>query len=56
VIDTHSMYQSQWKKRLTYYKKCCYQIERWSMGASSGTSFKAPAAAAAKPTGCLLED
>lgn len=31
IIDEHSMYQGQWRKRSTYYKKCHYQIERWGM-------------------------
>ena len=36
IIDSHQMYQSQWRKRLEYYKKCSYQIERWSMTGDSG--------------------
>jgi superfamily II DNA or RNA helicase len=36
IIDTHSMYQGQWRKRLTYYKKCTYKVERWDMGAETG--------------------
>jgi len=44
IIDSHQMYQSQWRKRLEYYKKCSYQIERWSMTGDTGTPmiFKAP--------------
>jgi superfamily II DNA or RNA helicase len=37
IIDNHSMYLGQWKKRLTYYRKCAYQVERWGMGAEAGT-------------------
>lgn len=37
IIDSHQMYQSQWRKRLEYYKKCSYQIERWSMTGETGT-------------------
>jgi superfamily II DNA or RNA helicase len=36
IVDEHSMYQSQWRKRLTYYRKCAYQIERWEHGAEKG--------------------
>ena len=42
IIDSHQMYQSQWRKRLDYYKKCSYQVERWSMtGACTPMVFKA---------------
>ena len=52
IIDSHSMYQSQWKKRLEYYKKCAYQVEKWTMTGESGTPmvFRAP-----KKIGCLIE-
>ena len=33
IVDSHNMYRSQWKKRLTYYKQCTYGMETWSMGA-----------------------
>ena len=36
IVDDHSMYLSQWRKRLTYYKKCAYKVERWKMGAETG--------------------
>jgi hypothetical protein len=26
IIDTHDVFQNQWKKRRTYYKKCGYGI------------------------------
>ena len=28
IIDTHDIFQNQWRKRLTYYKKCKYSIKR----------------------------
>jgi superfamily II DNA or RNA helicase len=28
VIDQHSMYMGQWRKRLTYYKQCGYKVFR----------------------------
>jgi len=28
VIDQHSMYMGQWRKRLTYYKQCGYKLFR----------------------------
>lgn len=27
IVDSHGLYQSQWKKRATYYKRCAYQIQ-----------------------------
>lgn len=54
IIDTHQMYQSQWKKRLEYYKKCSYQIERWSM---TGTTGSLMVSRAPKKEGkCLIVD
>jgi len=54
IIDSHQMYQSQWRKRLDYYKKCSYQVERWSMTGETGTlmTFKK---AVQKPVGCLID-
>jgi len=37
IIDSHQMYQSQWRKRLEYYKKCSYQVEKWSMTGDTGS-------------------
>lgn len=66
IVDEHSMYQGQWRKRLAYYRRCHYQIERWAHGAEKGRIMAAPAAAeaahgetgvpAAVATTCLLED
>lgn len=27
IVDSHGMYQGQWKKRAAYYKRCAYQIQ-----------------------------
>ena len=58
IVDEHSMYQSQWRKRLTYYRKCAYQVERWKMGATTGEILAARAKkAVAEPEGgCLIVD
>ena len=59
IVDKHSMYQSQWRKRLAYYKKCAYQIERWEHGATQGSivPMRAKKAAAAESEGeCLIMD
>ena len=55
IIDNHSMYLGQWRKRLTYYRKCSYQIERWNMGALTGTLVTARTKKEEKG-GCLIED
>ena len=61
IVDEHSMYRSQWEKRLAYYRQCAYTVERWAMGAESGTPLVKKArgsAAAEKPQAgtCLLLD
>ena len=27
IVDSHGLYQGQWRKRAAYYKKCAYQIQ-----------------------------
>jgi len=53
IIDNHSMYMGQWRKRLTYYRKCTYQVERWEMGAEAGSLLHSRAK---KEQGCIIED
>jgi hypothetical protein len=31
IVDKHSMYKGQWKKRHAYYKQCAYKVETWRM-------------------------
>jgi hypothetical protein len=33
-VDVHSMYRNQWKKRLTYYRACAYNLKTITMGES----------------------
>jgi superfamily II DNA or RNA helicase len=56
IVDEHSMYQSQWRKRLTYYRKCAYQVERWEHGAETGVIQKKARAAPAAADECLIVD
>jgi superfamily II DNA or RNA helicase len=58
IVDEHSMYQSQWRKRLTYYRKCAYQVEKWQMGATTGDilATRAKKVAAEPEGGCLIVD
>jgi hypothetical protein len=62
IVDEHSMYQGQWRKRLAYYRKCAYQIERWAIGADEGAVMVARGGAAKKEAatepegGCMLTD
>jgi superfamily II DNA or RNA helicase len=55
IIDNHSMYLGQWRKRLTYYRKCTYQVERWATGAETGTLLSTRVKKEEK-LGCLIED
>ena len=34
IVDVHSMYRGQWKKRLTYYRTCAYSLRTETMGLS----------------------
>lgn len=27
IVDSHGMYQGQWRKRAAYYKRCAYRIQ-----------------------------
>jgi len=47
IVDDHQMYIGQWRKRLAYYKRCAYQNETWSMGATTGHVMKGGAGAGA---------
>jgi superfamily II DNA or RNA helicase len=55
IVDNHSMYLSQWRKRLAYYRKCSYQIERWEIGAESGTILVARAKKEEPVAACLID-
>jgi superfamily II DNA or RNA helicase len=56
IIDSHQMYQSQWRKRLDYYKKCAYQIERWSMTGDTGTPMVFRATPKKQESKCLIQE
>ena len=34
IVDVHSMYRGQWKKRLAYYRTCAYSLRTETMGLS----------------------
>ena len=51
VVDSHGMYQSQWRKRAAYYKKCAYRIQVGDQEESE-TDEKEKA----EPEGCLILD
>jgi superfamily II DNA or RNA helicase len=54
IIDNHSMYLGQWRKRLTYYRKCTYQVERWEMNGTTGTILHTRVKK--EPVGYIIED
>ena len=55
IIDNHSMYLGQWRKRLAYYRKCTYQVERWEIGSETGNLLTSRVKKEEK-TGCLIDD
>ena len=46
IVDAHSMYKGQWKKRMTYYRACAYSLRTEGMG-SVGTVLGVPVASEA---------
>jgi hypothetical protein len=42
IVDSHDVYQGQWLKRRTYYKKCAYKIETASTKVSASTEPEEP--------------
>lgn len=54
IIDPHSPFQSQWKRRMTYYKKCEYSIENIQQGENEGLQKKD--IVVADENGCLFSD
>jgi superfamily II DNA or RNA helicase len=56
MIDSHSMYTSQWQKRLEYYRKCAYQVEKVKMGETEGVVVKQRKKSIESLDGCLIDD
>jgi len=54
IIDPHSPFQSQWKRRQTYYKKCEYSIEMIQQGEEQGNEVKN--IVVADENGCLFSE
>ena len=53
IIDPHSPFQSQWKKRHVYYKKCTYSIEFIQQGEDVGPKTNI---VVADENGCLFSE
>lgn len=49
IVDSHGMYQSQWKKRAAYYRRCAYRIQLGSQDESETSETE-------EPSGCLILD
>jgi len=52
-IDPHDPFQSQWKRRHSYYKKCAYSISLLRQGTDTGELDTTPIA---NIHGCLFSD
>ena len=50
IVDSHDVYQGQWLKRRTYYRKCAYKIEGETKKSSQTTQEVTPI------THCMIED
>ena len=51
IVDSHGVYQSQWRKRAAYYKKCAYRIQVGNQEESETSEQEE-----AEPDGCLILD
>ena len=62
IVDKHSMYRGQWRKRLAYYRQCTYKLETWAHGGTDAKKVEHGKAVAVEDTprdlntlGCLLD-
>jgi superfamily II DNA or RNA helicase len=57
VVDMHGVYQSQWKKRAMYYRKCAYKIQSGSHEPTEVEEKDEHVEESNKePSGCLIMD
>ena len=57
IVDSHGVYQSQWRKRAMYYKKCAYKIQTGSHEPSETTEIDEQLEEPnQESSGCLLVD
>jgi superfamily II DNA or RNA helicase len=56
VVDMHGVYQSQWKKRAMYYRKCAYKIQQGSHEPAAEEEKEQREEANQEPSGCLIMD
>lgn len=53
IVDSHSMYQGQWRKRAAYYKRCAYRIQ---LGDQDESETSEPEETNTKEDECLIMD
>jgi len=57
IVDCHAVYQSQWRKRAMYYKKCAYKIQTGSHEPSEEQEVvEQREESKEEPSGCLILD
>jgi len=57
IVDCHAVYQSQWRKRAMYYKKCAYKIQTGSHEPSEEQEVvEQLEESKEEPSGCLILD
>lgn len=56
IVDCHSVYQSQWRKRLTYYKKCAYKIQTGTHEPIETQEEETLEESKEEPSGCFILD
>ena len=56
IVDCHTVYQSQWRKRLVYYKKCAYKIQNGTHEPREEQKEEQVEESNQEPSGCLILD
>lgn len=57
IVDCHAVYQSQWRKRAMYYKKCAYKIQNGTHEATEEQKEEEQLEEPKQePSGCLILD
>jgi superfamily II DNA or RNA helicase len=56
IVDCHAVYQSQWRKRAMYYKKCAYKIQNGSHEPMEEKEDEHLEESKEEPSGCLILD
>jgi hypothetical protein len=55
-VDSHGVYQGQWKKRHVYYKKCAYKLSKGPSSDAKEAVVEIAEVNEVPKSGCLIID